>query len=177
MRSAILTSVFLGFLGFISTSHAQNGSDWRLYTPKDAGNHVSDEKNENRGFTNYGSHGEIDVIADGRINLLNQRKIDHPTKQDGYRVQIYFGNRNTARDRRADFVTRFPGHAAYISYLAPNFRLRVGDFRTRLESEKFKNEIARYYPGSYIVKDKIELPPLGGEEAFPNDDSDGLEED
>lgn len=79
---------------------------------------------------------------------------------DGYRVQIYFGNRNTAQDKRGQFIRQYPDQSAYISYLAPNFRLRVGDFRTRLDSENFKQQIGKSFPGCYIVKDKIELPPL-----------------
>lgn len=88
---------------------------------------------------------------------------------DGYRVQIYFGDRNTAQEKRGAFVRNNPDVGAYLSYLAPNFRLRVGDFRSRLESEKFKKEIARNFPGCYIVKDKIELPPL--ESAEKQDDT------
>lgn len=99
------------------------------------------------------------IESDG-IKSLNELRKEYPAKPDGYRVQIYFGDRKNAQDKRGSFIRSYPSKGAYISYLAPNFRLRVGDFRTRLECEKFKQEIAKDYPGSYIVKDKIELPPL-----------------
>lgn len=139
---------------------AQVDDDWRLYKPKTESNGQNMVITPHREFGNYTLSGQIDFIVDSRIKNLDELKIEHPSKQDGYRVQIYFGNRDTAREKRSEFLSNYPHHSAYISYLAPNFRLRVGDFRTRLESEKFKNEIARNYPGSYIVKDKIELPPL-----------------
>ena len=152
--------LFLTFLALNLQLSAQEDADWRLYRPKTA--ETGDTVTRTYTPSQYQPKtGKIDIIADSRIKNLNNRKKESPTKMDGYRVQIYFGNRNIAQEKRGDFIRRYPDKSAYISYLAPNFRLRVGDFRSRLESEKFKQEIARSYPGSYIVKDKIELPPLG----------------
>lgn len=107
------------------------------------------------------SRGEISVFQDERIAMLDSLKKLHPGKQSGYRVQIFFGKREEAFERKAEFMENHPDIPAYISYLAPNFRLRVGDFRTRLEAEKLKSQLD--YSGCYIVKDKIELPTLKGE--------------
>lgn len=159
MRSTFFLPLILTFLCVNLQLQAQEDDDWRIYRPKNV--ETKDSVSRNLTFRTYQpTTGKIDVIADSRIKDLNERKKESPTKMDGYRVQIYFGNRNTAQEKRGEFIRKYSDQSAYISYLAPNFRLRVGDFRTRLESEKFKNEIARSYPGSYIVKDKIELPPL-----------------
>lgn len=104
--------------------------------------------------------GNITYFQDEKISLLDSLRKENPINLNGYRVQIYFGNRNDAREMRTKFILEHPDQGAYISYLAPNFRLRVGDFRSRLECEAFKKEIAREFPGSYLVKDKIELPNL-----------------
>jgi len=104
--------------------------------------------------------GKIRVIQDSRITKLDSLKKEYPGLQDGYRVQIFFGKRKDALEQKAAFAETYPDLAAYISYLAPNFRLRVGDFRTRLEGEKLKQRIESDYPGCYLVKDKIELPSL-----------------
>lgn len=140
--------------------HAQTGDDWRLYNPS------REKVIQDSAYTSgYEAHqaGEIKIIADPRINSLDLKKIENPTKLNGYRVQIFFGDRSKAQDMRGEFIRKYPDVKAYISYLAPNFRLRVGDFRSRLEGDKFKNEISRSFPGSYIVKDKIELPALWDE--------------
>lgn len=107
---------------------------------------------------NVVSRGTIEVFQDERISRLDSLKRLNPGKPSGYRVQIFFGDRNKALERKADFIETYPDIPAYISYLAPNFRLRVGDFRTRLEAEKLKDELQ--YTGCYIVRDKIELPSL-----------------
>lgn|SRR5690554_6546882 len=160
MRRIFFLPLFLTFLGLNLQLLAQEDADWRIYRPKNV--EKRDTLSKNHSLPNHQpTTGKIEIIADSRIKELNTLKKESPTKMDGYRVQVYFGNRNTAQEKRGEFIRKYPDQSAYISYLAPNFRLRVGDFRSRLESEKFKNEIARSYPGSYIVKDKIELPPLG----------------
>lgn len=108
--------------------------------------------------------GNIRVVEDARITKLDGLKKKYPGQMDGYRVQIFFGDRGEALETKAKFLAEHPEIPAYISYLAPNFRLRVGDFRTKIEGEKLKQEIESVYQGSYLVKDKIELPSLDIEE-------------
>jgi len=85
------------------------------------------------------------------------------TKQPlkGYRVQIFLGERDKAEETRRAFLVRHPDVPAYLSYLAPNFRVRVGDQRTKLEGEKLRDHLATEYPGLYVVPDAIEMPRLG----------------
>ncbi|HRZ76622.1 MAG TPA: SPOR domain-containing protein, partial [Bacteroidales bacterium] len=42
------------------------------------------------------------------------------------------------------------------------YKVRVGDFRTRLEAEGFLQQILTEYPGAFVIKDMIRFPPLGG---------------
>lgn len=79
----------------------------------------------------------------------------------GYRVQIYFGGvRQKAAEVKLDFAGKHPEIASYLTYLAPNFKVRVGDFRTRLEAQGFLKSIEGQYPTSFIVQDEIKLPVL-----------------
>lgn len=79
----------------------------------------------------------------------------------GYRVQIYFGGiRQKAAEVKLDFTSKHPEIPSYLTYLAPNFKVRVGDFRTRLEAQGFLKSIDGQYPTSFIVQDEIKLPPL-----------------
>ena len=138
------------------TLFAQDNDDWRIYNPSGK---KSIQDSTSHDLQSH-KQGEITIIADPRIKSLDLKKTEKPTKLNGYRVQIFFGDRSEAQEMRGEFIRKNPDVKAYISYLAPNFRLRVGDFRTRIECEKFKHEINRSFPGSYIVKDKIELPKL-----------------
>ncbi len=101
--------------------------------------------------------GDITVIADPRIEKLMELHAGHEHQRPGFRVQIFLGDRKTAEETKREFEEKNPGIPAYISWLAPNFRLRVGDLATRLEAEKLLHDLRPQHPGSYIVPDKIEL--------------------
>lgn len=78
---------------------------------------------------------------------------------DGYRIQIAAitgtNSRSTAENERFAFQSRFPEIPAYISYMEPYFRIRVGNFNTRLEAYYIIKEIESEYPNAYIVPEKI----------------------
>lgn len=108
---------------------------------------------------------DSNIIQDNRVNelvlkhiLINEAKKE---KIKGYRVQIHFGpEKAKALDVKTKFNTEYPDTRAYLDYQQPYFKIRVGDFRTKLEAEKMKQEILGSFPGAFIVNDDIELPPL-----------------
>jgi len=96
----------------------------------------------------------IHVLMNRHI-AINQAKKTMP----GYRVQIYFGSdRSKANDVKTDFLQLFPSKGAYLIYQQPNFKIRVGDFKTRLEAMSFLKEIQSLYSAAFIVKDDVKLP-------------------
>ncbi len=109
------------------------------------------------------STGAVHVDADPRIERLMTTYSEHKHVQRGFRVQIFLGDRKTAEETKRAFLQKNPEVPAYLSWLAPNFRLRVGDLRTRLEAERLLRDMKLQYPGSYIVPDEIEMPALQGE--------------
>ncbi|NRA11768.1 MAG: SPOR domain-containing protein [Crocinitomicaceae bacterium] len=122
----------------------------------------------------FAQEGNIKVIKDNRINALvaKQSKITPPDVKphiDGFRVQLYFDSeRGNINDARSRFISRFPKIDTYVDYNAPNFFLKVGDFRTRLEAEKVKAAITVEFPTSFIIKEDIFLPRLDKEDSFDN---------
>ncbi len=78
----------------------------------------------------------------------------------GYRVQIYSGNeRAKATSIKVDFMRRFPGIATYITYLSPQFRVKVGDYRSRAEAATMYQQVSPLYNPSMIVPDYIVINP------------------
>lgn len=81
--------------------------------------------------------------------------------QPGYRVQIYFGaDRSKAQDIRVDFMRNFSDVPAYMVYHQPNFKIRVGDFKTRLEAQGFLKKLENLYTTAFIVTDEVKLPVI-----------------
>ena len=114
--------------------------------------------------------GDIAVtrMVDKHVEL-NQRVKTIP----GYRVQIAsFSGTNsktsafTLRDR---FMTDYPEVQAYVAFDEPNFKVKVGDFRTRLEAYAFLQQIKEVYKGSYVMKDNINPLPPTVEDYAPDD--------
>jgi len=102
--------------------------------------------------------GSVRFIEDERISTFNEYLKSYPPMHSGYRIQLVFGSKATVQSARGKYSSRY-NLRVYETYLAPNFRLRVGDFMTRLQAEKALSELKRGFPSAYIVKDKIEVPP------------------
>ena len=112
------------------------------------------------------AQGKIEIIKDPRIDALirKQGETTSPTGVvtiPGYRVQIFFdASKTKVDDMRNSFSRTHPKIEAYVTYNAPNYFLRVGDFRTNAEAERFKQEISSKYPSSFVVKERVFLPRI-----------------
>jgi hypothetical protein len=77
----------------------------------------------------------------------------------GYRIQIaaYSGvnSRSQAESARNTFNNLFPYTKSYLIYNEPYFKVRVGNYYTRLQAFKDLETIRETYPSAYIVPDKI----------------------
>lgn len=111
------------------------------------------------------------VIMDPAVKwLLNAHRglTERQRGIPGFRVQIFMDAGNQARlntqRSRAEFERKYPGIQAYIVYEEPNFKLRVGDFRTRLDARRYLETIREDYPAAYIVVSQINFPDLEGPE-------------
>jgi hypothetical protein len=101
---------------------------------------------------------QIDSLIAKRLELSKDSRSGNSISVSGFRVQIFSGlERQQAYAEQSKFKIRFPSHNSYISYVQPNYRVRVGDFRTRLEAEKFMNELKRNYSSLFIFSEMIIL--------------------
>lgn len=110
--------------------------------------------------------GHITIINDSKIDSLVKQHIEINKKSegiDGFRVQIFFDAGNNALEKaRAlaqQFQTLYPTETAYVSYAEPYYRVRAGNFRTRLEAQGFLQKIKYDFPNAFIIKDKV-IPPV-----------------
>lgn len=109
----------------------------------------------------------VQVIQDDRVDLLVTKHILINQKQEGiqgYRIQIFFDSGTNSKIRAQAiydaFRERYPGTGAYLTFKAPNYKVRVGDFRTKIDAQRFLNEIIIEYPNAWIITEKINLPKV-----------------
>ncbi len=97
----------------------------------------------------------VEVIKDHRIDKLNNVYISS-FKLKGYRIQIFSGTKKQpARQIRGRFIQQYKYVNAHEIYQQPYYKIRVGDFVTKLEALKFLKEISPQFPNSFIVQDDI----------------------
>jgi len=111
--------------------------------------------------------GEVHIYSEPGIDSLVRLHVAYnqayPTIP-GYRIQIFMESGNQAladcEEVEQKFIDKYEDIPSYITFAAPYYRVRVGDFRTRLEAEKFLQRIGRKYPNAWVIKDEINLPDL-----------------
>lgn len=78
----------------------------------------------------------------------------------GYRIRIYFSNAQNAREESMAAVVRFKekyAYPVYHSFVNPNFKVTVGDFRSKSEALGLLERVKRDFPSAFIVKENISL--------------------
>lgn len=111
------------------------------------------------------NEGYVIVGQDQRIEELIQKQkeiysIDNTI--DGFRVQIFMESGNDAVEHAnavmEEFKVNYPDVPIYLVFGQPYYRLRVGDFRTRLEAEKMFQTLSQEYKKAFVTSDRIQLP-------------------
>jgi len=118
------------------------------------------------GFS-FAQEGRITLNKDSRVDVLLEkyREIcEYEGTIDGFRVQIFFdaGNHSqaSANSARTEFLRIYPDADVYIIFEAPYYKVRAGDFRTRIEAYNYFLSIQNQYPNAFIVRDKISYPKI-----------------
>jgi hypothetical protein len=109
--------------------------------------------------------GNVLIHRDALLDTLVQRDIRQNKSQDGvegYRIQLTAGSkREQVRQKKIDFqeLNKFSDLEPYILYSPPYFKLRVGDFRTRLVAYRYLQKItsATTFKEAFIVRDRISI--------------------
>lgn len=105
-------------------------------------------------------NGSVIIIMDDALREIDLNAFSETHSLKGYRVQIYFGDLETARAVRAKCRNRVKGGNVYLESIAPNYSVVVGDFRNRWEAESALPRLKKLYPSALIIPTDIELPKL-----------------
>lgn len=111
--------------------------------------------------------GSVVINKDARIELLirKQTEINEETTREsrrfipGYRIQVInSSDRNSVFAAKTKVYQQFPELKPYLMYQAPNYKLKVGNFKTQEEAEEYSRQLSKLFPsGVYIIRDTIEV--------------------
>ena len=88
-----------------------------------------------------------------------------PSKKiPGYRIRVFFGSDRTARAQSESVSgalrAAYPDHEVYWNFESPNFKVTIGNFRSRDEALQLYNQLKGSYPTALIIKENIRYPRL-----------------
>lgn len=109
------------------------------------------------------------IYRDPRVDSLirKQIQINELTTRDsrrnipGYRIQVANStDRNQVFAIKTRIYQSYPELKPYLIYQPPNYKLRVGNFKTPEEAEAYLQKLTQDFPsGVYLVHDIIEVKP------------------
>lgn len=125
-----------------------------------------------------GRKGTIEITGDTKVSELVRKHIEFNERLrtvPGYRIQIAAlsgpNSRNQAFDLKGRFKEIYPDVEVYIVFSEPNFRVKVGDFTSKLDAYVFMQKIKDVYPGT-IVRENVYPVHFDWSEIVPETDAD-----
>jgi|SRR5271154_2144151 len=113
--------------------------------------------------------GSVVVHKDARVDSLisKQIQINEETTRDsrrnipGYRILVVTSNdRNKVFNAKSQIYQQYPELQSYIMYQPPNYKLKLGNFKTQDEAQPYVDKFSKIYPtGVYIIHEMIEVKP------------------
>jgi hypothetical protein len=113
------------------------------------------------------STNPVVVEKDPRIEQLvkKQIEINEVTTREsrryvqGFRIQVMNSpDRGKVFAAKARVYEQFPDWKPYLLYQSPNYKLRIGNFKTQEEAQDALKQLSKLFPsGLYVIPDVIEL--------------------
>ena len=115
----------------------------------------------------------INVIKAGGTSRINQSatlksalsryiSANASAARPGYRIRVFYDNQQSSRgvsNAIAKSISEtYPDIRVYRTFENPNFKVTVGDFRTKDEAIKVFTELKATYPGAFLIRDNINFP-------------------
>ena len=106
------------------------------------------------------NEGDLRVESSASVKELIAQKIAHYKEQNsspGYKIQIYYGSEKECYEIKDEFTSLFPDIPTSIIFSTPQWKLQVGEYRSRLEADKSIQSIKKEYPSAIVLATEIEL--------------------
>lgn len=105
----------------------------------------------------FAQQGHVDVFQDEKINTLMRLKKEinlNETDPERYKIQVFSGNRSAAQNAEETFTSLFTTWKATMHYETPNFKIWVGNFRSRLEADRALKRIRKEFSTAFVFRPK-----------------------
>lgn len=100
------------------------------------------------------SNAQVSINQENNISELMELKKENAKNESAFQIQIYNGNISGANEVLAKSKEQFKQYPVQMVFETPNYKIRIGSFRTRLEAEKHLGEIKKVYPAAFVMSPK-----------------------
>lgn len=119
-----------------------------------------------------GGKADVEIYQPQEVAAALRKQVESNSKRtvSGYRVRIFFDNKQTARVESEEMLKKFESMfhdvRAYRTYANPYFKVTVGDFRTKSEAMALLSTIKGAFPSAFVVKENIAYPVVDKSNAY-----------
>ena len=100
----------------------------------------------------YSSIAQNKITDNEKVKTLIKKKRTYNKEFGfGYRIQLFNGLETNARKIKSRFSIENPNIKTYLRYSKPEWKIRVGNYKTKLEADKALNVFKENYPGAIII--------------------------
>ena len=107
---------------------------------------------QNEGVVQIETSAKIDEIIAKKKQFNKSLKTLH-----GYKIQLFYGNEKNSYKIKDEFKVLFPEIDTKITFSSPQWKVQVGNYRTRLEADRNLIEIKKQYPGGIVIASEIDM--------------------
>ena len=119
-----------------------------------------------------GDKADVEIYQSQEVASALRTQVESNSKRQisGYRVRIFFDNKQSARVESEEILKRleavYHDVKAYRTYANPYFKVTVGDFRTKSEAMALLSRIKGAFPSAFVVKENISYPVVDKSNAY-----------
>lgn len=110
--------------------------------------------------TGQTKEGTVRVESSAHIDEMVAQKKDYNKTLEtfqGFKIQIYYGSEKECYEIKDEFSSLFPDISTSIIFSTPQWKLQIGNYRTRLEADHEMVNIKKEYPAAIVLATEIEI--------------------
>lgn len=104
--------------------------------------------------------GTVRIESSAHVDEMVAQKKDYNKSIEtyqGYKIQIYYGSEKECYEVKDEFSSLFPEIVTSIIFSTPQWKLQIGNYRTRLEADYAMVNIKKEYPAAIVLATEIDI--------------------
>jgi len=102
------------------------------------------------GLSNISAQNNTNISSQVK-NLIAKKREFNKDVGFGYRIQIFYGEEDNARNSLNRFSSAYPDVYTKLTYDQPYWKVQVGNYKTKLEADKALMNFSNQFSGLIVI--------------------------